>query len=119
MKRVLSFRILASIGVVMLGLAVTAPRTLSQSAVTEPRAGLTATSNGFAEEFCGNGQFRQENVTNSPNSPRIPRTPTEEDPSVNTCSFTAASGEFGGIEGASDGLGPIFNNDGCGTCHFT
>src|SRR5262249_53869777 len=112
MKRVLSFRVLASIGVVMLALAITAPRTQSQTGISDAPTGLTATSNGFAEEFCGNGQFRQENVTNSPNSPQIPRTPTEEDPSVNTCSFTAAAGEFGGIEGPSDGLGPIFNNDG-------
>src|SRR5262245_54510039 len=117
MKRAVSFRVLASCGVVMLALAITAPRTQSQAGVTDAPTGLTATSNGFAEEFCGSGQFRQELVTNSPNSPRIPRTPSEQDPSVSTCSFAAASGEFGAIEGESDGLGPVFNNDGCGTCH--
>jgi CxxC motif-containing protein (DUF1111 family) len=38
---------------------------------------------------------------------------------VSTCSFAAAADELGGVEGESEGVGPIFNNDGCGTCHFT
>ena len=110
MQRFLSFRVLASIGVVMLALAVTAPRTQSQTGVTEAATGLAATSNGFAEEFCGTGQFRQANVASSPNSPRIPD---------DECSFEAAATEFGAEEAEEDGVGPVFNNNGCGTCHFT
>jgi len=110
MQRFLSFRVLASIGVVMLALAVTAPRTQSQAGVTEATTGLAATSNGFAEEFCGAGQFSQARVTDSPNSPRIP---------ADECSFQTAAEEFGAEEAEADGLGPVFNNNGCGTCHFT
>src|SRR5262245_37696814 len=110
MNRFLSFRVLASIGAVMLALAITAPRTQTQSVVTEAVTGLAATSNGFAEEFCGSGQFSQSRVTNSANSPRIP---------VDECSFDTAAEEFGGEEAEADGLGPVFNNNGCGTCHFT
>jgi len=110
MKRFLSFRVLASIGVVMLALAVTAPRTQSQAGVGEAATGLTATSNGFAEEFCGGGQFGQLRVTDSQNSPRIPD---------DECSFDTAAEEFGAEEAEADGLGPVFNNNGCGTCHFT
>jgi hypothetical protein len=86
MQRFLSFRVLASIGVVLLALAVTAPRTQSQAGVTEATTGLAATSNGFAEEFCGSGQFRQDRVTDSPNSPRIP---------ADECSFGTASKSSG------------------------
>ena len=110
MQRFLSFRVLASIGVVLLALAVTAPRTQSQAGVTEATTGLAATSNGFAEEFCGSGQFRQDRVTDSPNSPRIP---------ADECSFETAGEEFGAEEAEADGVGPVFNNNGCGTCHFT
>jgi CxxC motif-containing protein (DUF1111 family) len=109
MKRFLSFRVLASIGAAMLGLSITAPSIQSQGPA-EADTDVVARSNGFAQEFCGSGPFRQDAVTNSPNSPRIP--PDE-------CSFAAGAEEFGGIEGEADGLGPIFNNDGCGTCHFT
>jgi len=110
MKRFSSFRVLASIGVVMLGLAVTAPRTQSQAGVTDAVTGLAATTNGFAEEFCGGGQFRQDRVTNSPNSPRIP---------ADICSFDFAAEVFGREATEADGLGPVFNNVGCGTCHFS
>jgi len=118
LKRFLFSRVLASLGVVMLGLAITARPTQTQADVTDAIAGLTATSNGFAEEFCGSGAFQQENVTNSPNSPRIPRT-VDPDTGFNTCSFESAAAEFGSVKVESDGLGPIFNHTGCGMCHFT
>ena len=110
MNRFLSFRVLASLGAVMLGLAITATQTHTQAGVTDAVPGLSATSNGFAEEFCGVGPFRQAVVANSPNSPEIP--PGE-------CSFDTAAQEFGAIDTEAEGLGPIFNNSGCGTCHFT
>ena len=105
MKRLLTFRILASIGVTMLALAVTAPRMQS---ITPPDAptGLAAVSNGFAEEFCAN----QASMTNAVNSPQIP---------ADECNFDAAAEEFLGPETEADGLGPIFNMAGCGECHFT
>ena len=109
MKRFLSWRTLSSVVIVILGLVVTAPQIQTQGAA-EAVAALTATSNGFAEEFCGAGQFGQANVTDSPNSPQIPS---------DECSFARAAQEFGTIKTESDGLGPIFNNVGCGTCHFT
>lgn len=108
-KRFLSFRTLASIGGVMLALALTAPRTQSQAGVTEAVTGVAAMSNGFAEEFCGAGQFSQDRVANS-NSPRIP---------ADECSFDTAAEEFDGEKTEADGLGPVFNNNGCGTCHLT
>src|SRR5262245_51303099 len=106
MKRVLSFRVLASIGVVMLALAITAPRTQTQTGISEAPASFDVESNGFAEEFCANGA----GLTDSPNSPGTP--PGE-------CDFATAAVEFTGPEGVADGLGPIFNMAGCGECHFT
>ena len=38
---------------------------------------------------------------------------------VDAAHFTAALEEFTGPEGASDGLGPVFNGAGCGECHAT
>jgi CxxC motif-containing protein (DUF1111 family) len=71
----------------------------------EAPTGFTLTSNGHAEEFCDN----QAALTNSPNSPQIP---DEE------CEFEAAVEEFTGPETTADGLGPIFNGNGCGECHI-
>ena len=105
MKRLLTFRILASIGVTMLALAVTAPTPQSVTAPDAP-ADFAVVSNGFAEEFCAN----QAALTNSPNSPQIPAA---------ECNFDAAVEEFTGPETVADGLGPIFNMAGCGECHFT
>jgi len=124
MKRFLSFRMLASIGAAMLALSIATPSIQSQGPA-DAETDLVARSNGFAEEFCNqNSAFSQENVTNSPNSPQIPHemvTPDPDDPTtqVDQCSFAAAAAEFGAIEDEAEGLGPIFNNDGCGTCHFT
>jgi CxxC motif-containing protein (DUF1111 family) len=72
---------------------------------TEAPTGFTVTSNGFAEEFCDN----QQALANSPNSPRIPD---------DECNFDAAVEEFTGPETTADGLGPIFNGNGCGECHI-
>src|SRR4051812_18915746 len=38
-------------------------------------------------------------------------------PGTNAAAFAAASDAFAASENASDGLGPIFNERGCGTCH--
>jgi CxxC motif-containing protein (DUF1111 family) len=38
-------------------------------------------------------------------------------PGTNSTTFAAASAAFATSENASDGLGPIFNERGCGTCH--
>ena len=107
MRSVLSFRFLASLGVVLLALAVVAPATTeTQSGVTDALTGFTGASNGFAQEFCAN----QASLVNSPNSPTIPAA---------ECSFDTAAEEFTGPEGVADGLGPIFNAEGCGSCHLT
>jgi CxxC motif-containing protein (DUF1111 family) len=71
---------------------------------TEAVAGFDGEDNGFAAEFCAN----QDALTSSPNSPQIPD---------DECDFEAAEEEFTGPETVADGLGPIFNADGCGTCH--
>ncbi len=67
-------------------------------------AGFDGEENGFATEFCAN----QDALVNSPNSPQIPE---------DECDFEAAEEEFTGPETVADGLGPIYNADGCGTCH--
>jgi CxxC motif-containing protein (DUF1111 family) len=71
---------------------------------TEAPAAFDGRSNGFAAEFCAN----QRALTDSPNSPLIPD---------DECDFAAAEEEFTGPETVADGLGPIFNADGCGECH--
>jgi CxxC motif-containing protein (DUF1111 family) len=76
----------------------------AQSASPEAPAGFDGADNGFAAEFCAN----QNALVNSPNSPQIP--PDE-------CNFEAAEEEFTGPETVPDGLGPIYNAEGCGTCH--
>ena len=107
MRSVLSFRVLASAGVALLALAVVAPITTEgQSGVTNARTGFELVSNGHAEEFCSD----QDDLVNSPNSPTIP---------ADECNFEAAAEEFTGPETVADGLGPIFNAEGCGSCHLT
>ena len=76
----------------------------AQSASPEAPAGFDGADNGFAAEFCAN----QNALVDSPNSPLIP--PDE-------CNFEAAEEEFTGPETVADGLGPIYNAEGCGTCH--
>ena len=72
---------------------------------TEAPTGFTVTSNGFAEEFCAN----QAALALSPVMPRIPD---------DECNFATAVTEFTGPEEFTDGLGPIFNGNGCGECHI-
>ena len=38
-------------------------------------------------------------------------------PGTNATTFAAAKANFGAVENASDGLGPIYNANACGTCH--
>src|SRR3954469_5385251 len=38
-------------------------------------------------------------------------------PGTNAAAFAEASAAFAASENATDGLGPIFNERGCGTCH--
>lgn len=71
---------------------------------TEAPAGFDGEDNGFAAEFCA----RQSQLVDSPNSPMIP---------ADECNFEAAEEEFTGPETVADGLGPIYNAEGCGTCH--
>jgi CxxC motif-containing protein (DUF1111 family) len=40
-------------------------------------------------------------------------------PGTDLASFEVAADAFGEIEGIADGLGPIFNERGCGSCHTT
>ena len=102
MRSVLSFRFLASLGAVLLALAVVAPTTTpSQSGITDAPSGFALASNGFAQEFCAN----QSALTDSPNPPQIP---------VEECNFDTAVEEFTGPEHEVDGLGPVFNAEGCG-----
>jgi CxxC motif-containing protein (DUF1111 family) len=98
-------RAIVSAAVVFLAALSSAPGILSQGGPVEAPTGFTATSNGFAEEFCGN----QAALANSPNSPRI---------DADECNFAAAAAEFTGPEGLADGLGPVFNAAGCGECHL-
>jgi CxxC motif-containing protein (DUF1111 family) len=106
MRRVLSFRVLASLGVVLLALAVGAPATTeSQTGPADAPTGFDLTSNGFAQEFCAN----QSALTDSPNSPQIP---AEE------CNFDTAVEQFTEIDDVEEGLGPIFNAEACGSCHL-
>jgi CxxC motif-containing protein (DUF1111 family) len=98
-------RAIVSTAVVFLAALSSAPGILSQGGPTEAPTGFTVTSNGFAEEFCGN----QAALANSPNSPRI---------DADECNFGAAAEEFTGPEGLVDGLGPVFNAAGCGECHL-
>jgi CxxC motif-containing protein (DUF1111 family) len=80
--------------------------TEGQSGVIDAPTGFAVASNGHAEEFCAN----QAAYTNSPNSPTI---------DADECSFDAATEEFTGPDTEADGLGPIFNAEGCGSCHLT
>ena len=85
-------------------IALNGPVVETQSGPTEALTGFG--SNGFLDEFCAN-QF---NLVNSPNSPPIP---------ADECNAEAAVEEFTGPETPADGLGPIFNAEGCGSCHLT
>jgi len=106
MRSVLSFRVLASLAVVLLALAVVAPATTeSQTGPAEAPTVFTLASNGFAQEFCDN----QASLVNSPNSPMIPAL---------QCSFDTAVTQFTEVEDVEEGLGPIFNAEACGSCHL-
>jgi CxxC motif-containing protein (DUF1111 family) len=73
---------------------------------TEAPTGFEVVSNGFAEEFCAN---QEELAEETEDSPAIPE---------DECNFEAAAEEFTGPETFADGLGPIFNGNGCGECHI-
>jgi CxxC motif-containing protein (DUF1111 family) len=77
----------------------------TQGGPVDAPAGFDGSSNGFLAEFCAN----QASLVNSPNSPMIP---DEE------CDADTAIEEFTGPETPADGLGPIFNAEGCGSCHL-
>lgn len=72
--------------------------------ITDAPTGFELASNGYAEEYCGN----QQALSNSPNSPEIPSA---------ECSFASAVSEFDGHEGKDEGVGPVYNANGCGECH--
>jgi CxxC motif-containing protein (DUF1111 family) len=111
MRTLLTLRLVVSVGVTLVAIALVTPATWSAGPAEAPTGfdvdtGENAVSpNGFTEEFCAN----QAALTNSPNSPRIP---------TNECDFETAAEEFTGPEGLADGLGPIFNGNGCGECHL-
>ena len=77
----------------------------TQGGPVDAPAGFDGASNGFLAEFCQN----QGPLTDSPNSPMIP---------ADECNADAAVEEFTGPETPADGLGPIFNAEGCGSCHL-
>jgi CxxC motif-containing protein (DUF1111 family) len=108
MRSVLSFRVLASLGVALLAVAVVAPTPIESQAIADAPTGFAVASNGFAEEFCAG--TNQAALTNSPNSPQIPQA---------QCSFDAAVAQFIEADGEDEGLGPIFNAEACGSCHLT
>jgi CxxC motif-containing protein (DUF1111 family) len=68
-------------------------------------AGFDGASNGFVAEFCAN----QAALVDSPNSPMIPDDRCTEDDAID---------EFSEVQTPDDGLGPIFNAEGCGSCHL-
>jgi CxxC motif-containing protein (DUF1111 family) len=102
----ISLRVLCSLTLVVLAAAFLLPVTTESQSVTEAPTGFSVVSNGFAEEFCN----LQSALVSSPNSPMIP----EQD-----CSFAAAVKKFAGPESIADGVGPIYNADGCGSCHLS
>jgi len=111
MKRFLSFRVLASIGVVMLALAILAPRAQTQTGPTEARTSFLVQDNGFAAEFCAADGSVKPGLADV--DPRVSPGPPEGE-----CNFATAVAEFTGPEDEAAGLGPIFNMAGCGECHF-
>ncbi len=100
------FRVLASVAVLPAAVVFVAGAvgTAMSDGPTEAPAGFDGEDNGFAAEFCAN----QAALVNSPNSPMIPD---------DECNLEAAEEEFTGPETVADGLGPIYNAEGCGTCH--
>jgi CxxC motif-containing protein (DUF1111 family) len=102
-----SARVLSYLTFALLAAAILMPVTTeSQTGVTEAPTGFAVVSNGFAEEFC----TLQSTLVGSPNSPMIP---------TEACSFAEAVKTFTGPESIADGLGPIFNAEGCGSCHLS
>jgi CxxC motif-containing protein (DUF1111 family) len=84
--------------------ARTGGATTAAAAITDAPAGFDVVSNGFAEEYCA----RQDHLSNTQSSPGV-----EDD----ECSFDTAMGEFASHETEADGIGPVFNANGCGECH--
>src|SRR5262245_1732209 len=104
MPTVIRIRLFAATCVVAIAVMITAPGIRSQpvsTTITDAPTGFALVSNGFAEEFCAH----QDQLVSSPNSPKIP---------ADECSFDTAAEEFTGPETPADGLGPIFNGNGCG-----
>ncbi|HEX5716685.1 MAG TPA: di-heme oxidoredictase family protein [Thermoanaerobaculia bacterium] len=99
-------KVLASVAVLAVAVLFVANAvvTAQSAGTTEAPAGFDGEDNGFAAEFCAN----QDALVDSPNSPQIPAA---------ECDFEAAEEEFTGPETVADGLGPIYNAEGCGTCH--
>ena len=78
--------------------------TVGSIPVTEAPTGFEVASNGYAEEYCAN----QAALSHTTNSPDIPS---------GECSFQGAVSEFDAHEGIDDGVGPVYNANGCGECH--
>jgi hypothetical protein len=90
-------------------MALALPEAFTQSRPPQPTeapTGFDGADNGFAAEFCANQAALARSSTLSPAVP------------AGECSLAAATEEFAGPEGESDGLGPIFNAAGCGECHI-
>ena len=75
-------------------------------------AALLACGGAFAAAGCSAGSESQGNVGAS-DQPLL----GDALPGTNSTAFAAGRANFALVENASDGLGPIFNANACGTCH--
>jgi CxxC motif-containing protein (DUF1111 family) len=105
MKHTLRLAATAWIAAITIAASVSTRTAETNSGPVDAPAGFDGQSNGFLAEFCAN----QARLVNSPNSPMIPD---------DECNAGTAIEEFTGPETPDDGLGPIFNAEGCGTCHL-
>jgi CxxC motif-containing protein (DUF1111 family) len=73
---------------------------------------MLACAGGLAATGCSAGIESEENVGTSSEMLL-----GDALPGTNSATFAEAKANFAAVENASDGLGPIFNANACGTCH--
>jgi hypothetical protein len=69
-------------------------------------------SGGFAAMGCGAAPDGEQSVESTSDA-----LVGDALPGTNSAAFTTARSNFGAVENAADGLGPIMNANACGTCH--
>src|SRR5450432_377743 len=76
-------------------------------------ATVLACAGGFAAVGCSASAESGENVASSTEQALL----GDALPGTDAATFAEAKANFAAVENASDGLGPIFNANACGTCH--